>query len=558
MCPSRALAPPARAGRVLLGVWVVALSLLVLGPALGPGHVLSYDMVWVPDLSLARPDVWGLGSGLPRAVPSDAVVALLGAVLPQQLVQKALLLAALIGAGAGGARLVRGLGPVAPWAAATLMIWNPFVAERLGLGHWPLLLAYAATPWLFVMVRDRRFATGTLLLAVTALTPASGVMGALLALVTGRLRDAWRWLLLALAVNAPWIVASLVSPAALSSDPAGVSVFAARGAGSTPVWLEVLSLGGVWNADVRPPSRETVVATVLAVVLVGLVVAGWIRLWRRGDRDVRRLVALAVIGLVVALAGATAPSLVSSIVETVPGAGLLRDGSRWVLLAAPGIVVGFAAAVAAIAARSSTTALGWAVALLLPVALVPDLGWGLAGRLQAVDYPDDWDRVAVALREQGEVGDLVSLPFSAFRAPDWNAYRPVLDPAGRYFDRVTVTDDTLRVGATAIAGEDPRAGRVGRAIEAGDWDAVAREGVGFVVLDTSAPGGDAAQRQVADLPEVARAGDLVLLEVPGATDPHVEPGRRWSVVGGWLVAATAVVLASVASIRRIRSVPSRR
>ena len=47
-------------------VWALTLAGLMLGPALGPGFVLSYDMVWVPDLSL-RPDALGLGSGLPRA-----------------------------------------------------------------------------------------------------------------------------------------------------------------------------------------------------------------------------------------------------------------------------------------------------------------------------------------------------------------------------------------------------------------------------------------------------------------------------------------------------------
>ena len=47
---------------------------LMLGGALGPGYVLSYDMVWVPDLARDA-DVWGVGTALPRAVPSDAVVA---------------------------------------------------------------------------------------------------------------------------------------------------------------------------------------------------------------------------------------------------------------------------------------------------------------------------------------------------------------------------------------------------------------------------------------------------------------------------------------------------
>ena len=51
-------------------VWSLVLATLMLGPALAPGYVLSYDMVWVPDLAV-RTDTLGLGTGLPRAVPSD-------------------------------------------------------------------------------------------------------------------------------------------------------------------------------------------------------------------------------------------------------------------------------------------------------------------------------------------------------------------------------------------------------------------------------------------------------------------------------------------------------
>ena len=86
--------------RVLPCAWSLALALLMLGPALGPGYVLSYDMVWVPDLAL-RPDFLGLGSGLPRAVPSDAVVSVLDELVPGMVLQKLVLLAVLTLGGVG-------------------------------------------------------------------------------------------------------------------------------------------------------------------------------------------------------------------------------------------------------------------------------------------------------------------------------------------------------------------------------------------------------------------------------------------------------------------------
>ncbi len=118
--------------------WSAVLAVLVGLPWFRPGYVLSYDMVWVPRLVLDRDDLWGLGSALPRAVPSDAVAALLGAAVDPQVAQRLVLLGALVLAGVGGARLVPTLGTAGRLAAATLAVWNPYVLERLAIGPWPI------------------------------------------------------------------------------------------------------------------------------------------------------------------------------------------------------------------------------------------------------------------------------------------------------------------------------------------------------------------------------------------------------------------------------------
>ncbi|RYJ06752.1 MAG: hypothetical protein EON52_04760, partial [Actinomycetales bacterium] len=196
--------------------WSALLALLVGVPWFRGGYVLSYDMVWVPRLELSRSDVWGLGSALPRAVPSDAVAALLGAAVDPQVVQRVVLLGALVLAATGGARLVRELGLPAQMAAATFALWNPFVAERLVLGQWPLLVAYGALFWLVVGLREDRRSVYALALVGTALTPASGLMGVLVAVVVGR-RVVGPVVLGAL-VNAPWIAAALLNSDALAPD----------------------------------------------------------------------------------------------------------------------------------------------------------------------------------------------------------------------------------------------------------------------------------------------------------------------------------------------------
>ncbi|MDQ2669550.1 MAG: hypothetical protein M3Y31_02875, partial [Gemmatimonadota bacterium] len=127
-------------------VWAVVLSVLLLGPVLGPGYLLTYDMVWVPDLAL-RSDFLGAGTALPRAVPSDAVVALLDVVVPGMLLQKLVLLGALVLGGLGAASLA-GRSTLARLVAVSVFVWSPYAVERLWIGHWPLLLCWAALPWL--------------------------------------------------------------------------------------------------------------------------------------------------------------------------------------------------------------------------------------------------------------------------------------------------------------------------------------------------------------------------------------------------------------------------
>ena len=116
----------------------LVVALVVTGPALAPGYVLLRDMVFVPrqDLDL---DALGLGGTLPRAVPVDAVMGVLTAVVPGQLVQKAVLLALVYAAVLGAARLVPpapdGRRGVAAAAAGLVYGWRPYLPERLLPGH---------------------------------------------------------------------------------------------------------------------------------------------------------------------------------------------------------------------------------------------------------------------------------------------------------------------------------------------------------------------------------------------------------------------------------------
>lgn len=566
-------------------VWPLALAVLMLGGALRPGYVLTYDMVWVPDLAF-RGDFFGLGSGLPRAVPSDLVVSLVDEIVPGMLLQKVMLLGTIVVAGAGAWRLVPGRSVLAAVATSTLYVWNPFVVERLGIGHWPLLMTYAALPWIHLSARrlpdDRRaLAPLVLWLALASLSPVGGLVAGVLALATvvfaGRLvsrSTAWTALAI-IGLNAPWVAAGLLHASTAVSDPAAVGLFAAQGEGALPPWAAALGLGSIWNAEVVPASRTTWAALASLLLVMGTCALG-LRSWRVVGRrsDGLALSVVAIVGLVVALASVVAGDAVGWLVANVPGAGLVRDGTRFLALVAPAQAVLFGLGVArlaeAVPARTLAIAAGTALAL-SPLALMPDAALGLSGRLGAVDLPDEYAaarRALVASREAGHHGDLLTLPFTTYRRPSWNDDRRTLDPLGRYFPVDYLSSDTLVVSGREIAGEDPRAARVGRDLDAleGDAlaDAVAAEGVAWVVLDEEAA--DALVAQGVDESAYGGAVDLgaarVLHQGELLTLWEVGPPRSGEVVAdrlsgprraalalAWLLAAGTLGAAIVSGVR---------
>jgi hypothetical protein len=260
---------------------------------------------------------------------------------------------------------------------------------------------------------------------------------------------------------------------------------------------------------------------VVTLLLLGLALAGWLsRETLRGPG--RRLLAIGAAGLLLALA-ATLPGVsqvLEFLVRTVPGAGLVRDGQKWIawwlLPLAVGAGLGARRLADDLRARGPLPGLaGWlaGTAMLLPLIGVPDLVWGVGGRLQPVAYPPDWQQVRSALAAEPHSGDLLVLPFGTYRAFDWNDDRPQLDPAARWSPRPTVADDALAVGGTVVAGEDAHAREV--AAVADDPVALGRLGIGWVLVERGTPG-PAVPAAVESLPLAVDGADLDLYRLPGA------------------------------------------
>lgn len=553
--------------RRLPALGVLALAVLVLAPVLfHRGVVLVGDMTFVPRQPWKA--AWlGLDGSVPRAVPADAVVSVLTHLIPGDLLQKLILLGILLGAGLGMLRAVAVLLPqasrLAGFAAAALYLWNPYVDERLGIGHWGLLLGYAVMPWLLLAAYDVRAgrpgagARLTLALAVAAIgSPTGGIVAAVLATVVGidpRRRITWAMTIVpSVLVNLPWFVPGALA-SGQSADPAGVRAFAAHADGPFGVAGSLATFGGIWKAGVVAPERDS---WLLVLIALAFTLAAMVAMARQ-----RRLFALAAVGYLLALLPATGPGadLVRTLVEHVPGAGLLRDSQKWLLPFVLVACLGFALVTEKVIAAARANGLGprlaGTVLALAPLVLLPSLAWGLAGRYEPVTMPGEWATVAHLLDDQpADQRRTVVLPFSAYQRLSWN-HRAALDPAIRAFGGQIVTDDRLATSTTTVAGDSAAAAKIATALADGRPLApmLGEVGVRYVLLEKSAAGAGRvtmpAGRVLHDGPEL----ELVDLGTPARLDRSRHPAL---IVAGDLLAALSVLGAGTfLALRRILRKP---
>ncbi len=544
--------------RLLLYAVAAVVTAIVLAPLAAPGYVLRYDMVFVP----RQPLTWDLvapAQGLPRAVPMDAVVSVLTQLVPGWVVQRIALGGAVLLAAVGAGRLVPTERTGVRLLAAVGYAWTPYLAERLLIGQWGLLVCYAALPWLVRAVLELRAgradAVARVLLAAApaAITPTGGLIAFGVVSLLAPQRRRWRGSTVAVAgvalLNAPWVAAALVTDAGGTSDPAGVAVFAARGENWAGPLAALAGTGGIWSAQATPASRALPLVPLVTLVLLALAAAGFGLLRRRMSSDaLTRLLVLAGAGFLLAALGVVPGSadVLRWAVAQLPGAGLLRDGQKFLAPYALLLVVCVALGAERLVTRMERTnrevagvMLGGV--LLLPVAAMPDLAFGGAGRLWPVSYPADWQVVAGRLAADPG-GEVLALPLSGYRAYSWNAGRTVLDPAPRYLPATVLIDDTLRVGDVAVTGENARLREIRQLLGAGR--PVAETGVRWVLVQQHrADQVDPATLTGLEL--VHQGAFLALYRNPAVPpSPVVVSPVRWAVVVA-LAAAVAVVVAAM-------------
>lgn len=492
-------------------ICAVAMAAAVCFPFLGRGYVLSYDLVFPPSLALGSHGL-GLDGSVPRSVPADFLVALAAHAVTPWLLEQVILVGVLLAGAVGAWRLAPA--ETLPGAAATAVLytWNAYLAERLGQGHWSLLVGWAALPWLAhhllaagrdEQARRTRLAASLVVLGVAAASaPTAGVLttGLVLALVFAQPFTRGERLLLgggAVLLNAVWWLPGAVSNADLSTARAGIDAFALRAESSLGSLASAVSYGGIWNGLVVPASRAGIASVALGCVLVAI--AAWgipaqRRVWGRGPTVA--LWALGVVGLALALASAVPAGrdLSAALVAHVPGLGIVRDAQKWLAWWLLPSALAFGSGLERLTARVEDpfrrVLLGFGV--VAPLCALPGLAAGVGGQLHPSHWPAQFEAAATVVDAQRGPGAVLVLPWHAFRSWGWNDDRTVLDPWQRMVSRDVVVRDDLELVDRVVPGEDPLAARVTALGAAPRAEELRALGIRYVVVDKQTAGQDAA------------------------------------------------------------------
>jgi hypothetical protein len=475
-----------------LAPWAVgaAAGLVVLGPALRGGSLLSLDLVVTPITPVPR-GVWGLGPELPRRVPLTVPLAWASTVIGGPTAWKLIAVGAMSTACAGAWKLARGAPTACAAGAGLLYALSPYTLTRLGVGHLGIVVAMALLPWaLPTLVQPDRDVGRTFLWA--AALACAGVFGGLfclLGLAVGIAATRRRRALLVIAAfvgaQLPWLVPGAIV-LAQGGNVASASEFATHAPG--PGGLARLLAGeGFWISRLQVANSSG--AGAVAVALLGIAV---LALAIIGTQDLPatwryRACWLAAVGFALAVASAI-PGVhagYEAVTATRLGAAL-REGQRFLAL----YLVWMAPAAALGASRLARSRPGWsgdtirAVPLAIALVLAGPGLLGINGRLDPVSFPSEWSRARHEVTRHP--GTVLALPWRQYLHLRLADNRNVFNPTPIYFGGdVLVSSNPRFLSETEQADpREPAVLRILRRIRAGrpGSSQLARLGVRWVVV----------------------------------------------------------------------------
>ncbi len=509
--------------------WAIGavVAAVILGPALGPGHLLNLDLVSSPDIQVPS-WAWGLGPGLPHRVPSFVPLAWLSSLIGGAAAIKLVLVLLLILLFVGTWRLTRSGDRRIDAGVALIVTLSPFTTTRLAVGHLNVLAAMAVVAWnLPVLLRPTAEPRRTLLAATVAalwgLTPGSWVVAVVAVGLVAESRSSplvprLRMLAGVVAVQATWMVPSAIF-AATGPGLGGSRAFRTDVGFLAP--LQLLAGLGFWRVPSQvQPGPLWPLAT---LVVAAMVIAGWTSsIERFGVRGG----AIVVVGVLVAVASSI-PG-VRTLYEALSGSFVgapLREGHRAWGLALVMLAPTIGAGAVRLGRRFGEPTLAGVAPLAAAVVLGATGIWGVGGALRPVDYPSSWLAAAHHIRTEG--GTALALPWHQYLDLGFDGARRTLNPLPDLVggDVVSSTDPELGRPSREV---DPRAPALLRALQRNDGvvPALVAGGIRWVMLVHEVDWDRYnALRNDPGLTVVVDTDDVTLLRVDGSETQPVD----WSV-----------------------------
>lgn len=468
------------------GNWQVVLvytvvALLLLWPLLGPGYILTLDMVFAPKLAL--PEV------ATSSYLLHASLHILNLVIPSDVIQKLLLLAILAFSGVGMHQLMRYLQstvmPVtmsqwAAYASGLLYMINPFVYSRFMAGQYSVLLGYAFLPFFVVsLLRFLRGPSLKLSLPLAAWTLGISIVSihtlglALVIGVIALVQAMWRhrsegkyfkrlWGYVAATGVVLFIASSYwLLPLLQGSGPTASSIatfqasdqsaFATEGDGIVGKLIHVLRLQGFWGERdglYLMPQEQFVLWPVVVIVVGVFIVIGARLLWRRNQEIFILVMCSMVVASVLAIGVGTV-----WLSDHIPFFAGYREPQKFVGIIALGYAILFGFAISKMI-QKTTSKVGRAAVIVASMAIVtgftPVMFGGFDGQLVPRQYPDDWYAVNEQLNNDHDTFDVLFLPWHLYMRYQF-AGRVIAHPGNGFFDKPMVTSDDPEMQGTQPA-----------------------------------------------------------------------------------------------------------
>lgn len=431
---------------LLVALFYITLTLLIIGPWLRPGFILTLDMVFGPMEPTPNDEFYGFDPPVLGAkyIP-ESFHSVLAAVISPDWSQKIVLSLIFLASGIGAHLLAPVRGTSAKFFAGTFYTLNPFVYARILAGQWFVLAGYAALPFaIWATVRALRSRSPkdwlfvALLLSVSAFNAQMFVLGVLSVSVVmlawfikHRQRSVLFGLVLltvtTLMLNLYWIAPALQSDQTVLQqiDQRDLVAFAPISQFASPL-ISVTGLYGFWRDGYEYPVTQSAAFYFLIIPIIWLALFAVISKWR--TPLVSALAALGIAGLVLA-PGISGPFdwLFRFLFENVPFFDGFRDSHKFAALIALTYAVLGAVGMEAILenVRMSPVNLRRArfvapvLLLVITAAYTYTALLGFGGRLQPVSYPDDWQLAQDVLdREAGE-SSILLLPWNTYMEYPW-------------------------------------------------------------------------------------------------------------------------------------------